>query len=174
MSTIDERSHRLATTFETVRIGAIAGAAGGLAEIAWVTLYAAATGTNAAMLARGVTTAAGISTLLPDDAVALGVTTHMGIAVMLGVGLALVWRAIATRSPAIASPFPFTVAALLGIWAMNFFVVLPIVSPAFILLVPYSVSLISKLLFGLAAAGVFRLLAAPSTTMQHARIGRRV
>lgn len=38
----------------------------------------------------------------------------------------------------------------------------------------YSVSLASKLLFGFAAAGVFRVSAVPSTTMQPARIGRRV
>ena len=43
----------------TVSSGIIAGAAGGLAEIAWVTLYAGATGGNAAVLARGVTSAAG-------------------------------------------------------------------------------------------------------------------
>jgi hypothetical protein len=34
--------------------------------------------------------------------------------------------------------------------------VLPIISPAFIYLVPYSVSLVSKALFGLAAAEAFR------------------
>ena len=50
---------------EVARLGAIAGAAGGLAEIAWITFYAATTGGNAAMLARGVTTAAGVTALLP-------------------------------------------------------------------------------------------------------------
>jgi hypothetical protein len=39
--------------------------------------------------------------------------------------------------------------------------------------VPYSISLISKLLFGLAAAGVFRQLAAPALNIQRARIARR-
>jgi hypothetical protein len=51
-------------------------------------------------------------------------------------------------------------AALTCVWAINFFVVLPVIDPAFILLVSYPVSLISKLLFGLAAAEVVRRQAA--------------
>ena len=46
--------------------------------------------------------------------------------------------------------------ALVGVWAVNFFVVLPGISPAFIHLVPYPVSLMSKILFGLAAAEALR------------------
>jgi hypothetical protein len=144
---------------ETLRIGAIAGAAGGLAEIAWVSLYAATTGGNAAALARGVTTAAGASALFPADAVSTGVAVHMAIAVALGVALAFVWRSVQAYRMPTGSVFPFMIAALAGVWAINFFVVLPIVSPAFVALVPYSVSLVSKLLFGLAAAGVFQVLA---------------
>jgi len=135
---IFDRPHNRA--LETIRQGAIAGAAVGLAEMAWVTLYAAATGANPAALARGVTTAAGVSALLPGDPIALGVTVHMGIAVSLGIALAFVWQALSPRHTQTISPFPFMVAALSGVWAINFFVVLPIVSPAFIQLVPYSVS----------------------------------
>ncbi len=47
-------------------------------------------------------------------------------------------------------------AGLVGVWAVNFFVVLPIVSPDFVHIVPYAVSLTSKLLFGVAAAEVVR------------------
>jgi hypothetical protein len=173
MNTTEHRGYRLAGTLETIRLGAIAGAAGGLAEIAWVTLYGLATGGSPATLARAVTTAAGASALLPADAVSMGVAVHMAIAVALGVALAFAWQSITVYRASADGVFPFMIAALTGIWAINFFVVLPVVSPAFVSLVPYSVSLISKLTFGLAAAGVFRLLAAPSTTMQHARIGRR-
>jgi len=66
---------------ETVRFGVIAGAAGGLAEIAWVTLYAGVTGGNAAVLARDVTTAAGLASLFPLLSAALGVALHMTNAV---------------------------------------------------------------------------------------------
>lgn len=142
--------------FETARRGVIAGAAGGLAEIAWVTLYAEATGGNAAILARGVTTAAGVSALLPAAPMILGVAVHMTLAVTLGVALAFTWRVLSADRARSANPYPFTLAALVGVWAVNFFVVLPIVSPAFIHMVPYAVSLVSKLLFGLAAAAIIR------------------
>jgi hypothetical protein len=52
-------------------------------------------------------------------------------------------------------------AALTAVWATNFFVILPALSPPFIALLPYPVSLISKLLFGLAAAETLRRCAAP-------------
>jgi hypothetical protein len=141
---------------ETIRYGVIAGAAGGLAEIAWVALYAVATGGNAAILARGVTTAAGVSALFPVSALGLGVAVHMTLAVMLGVALAFAWRAFSAKRGGSSNPYPLMLAALAGVWAINFFVVLPLVSPAFIHLVPYAVSLTSKLLFGLAAAAVLR------------------
>jgi hypothetical protein len=142
--------------FETARLGAIAGTAGGLAEIAWVTLYAEATGGNAAILARGVTTATGVSALLPAAPMILGVAVHMTLAVTLGVVLAFTWRALSANRVRSANPYLFTLAALIGVWAVNFFVVLPIVSPAFIHMVPYAASLVSKLLFALAAAEVIR------------------
>jgi hypothetical protein len=163
MNAVDQPNNdQLTRALETVRLGVIAGTAGGLAEIAWVTLYAAATGANPATLARGITTAAGVSALFPAGPISLGVTVHMALAVTLGIALAFIWRTMSSMRPETMSPFPLMLAALVGVWAINFFVVLPIVSPAFIHLVPYSVSLISKMLFGLAAAEVFRLLAEPT------------
>ena len=140
---------------ETVRFGVIAGAAGGLAEIAWVTLYAGVTGGNAAVLARGVTTAAGLASLFPSLSAALGIALHMALAVALGIALAFAWRGFSYRRQAV-SPFPVALAALAGVWGVNFFVVLPVVSPAFVHLMPYSISLVSKMLFALAAAEVLR------------------
>jgi hypothetical protein len=172
MNTIGNTTdHRLTVTFDTLRLGAIAGAAGGIAEIAWVSFYAAISGANPAMVARGVTTATGANTLLPADAAAVGIALHMTIAVALGVALAFIWRALtATRT---VNPFAFMTVALAGVWAINFFVVLPIVSPAFTQLLPYSVSLVSKLAFGMAAASVLRHLASPSLTLQRARHSSR-
>ncbi len=138
---------------ETVRFGVIAGAAGGLAEIAWVTLYAGVTGGNAAALARSVTTATGLASLFPSVSAALGVALHMTLAVGLGIALAFAWRGFSHRRQTV-SPFPLVLAALAGVWGINFFVVLPIVSPAFVDLMPYSISLVSKMLFALAAAAV--------------------
>jgi hypothetical protein len=156
ISSEDFTDKRFKTVLETVRQGIIAGAAGGLAEIAWVTLYADATGANPVMLARGVTTAAGVDALFPAIPLALGVAVHMTLAVMLGVVLTVVWRSLTSHRLGAANPFLFMLIALVGVWAVNFFLVLPIVSPTFVHLMPYPVSLISKVLFGLAAAEALR------------------
>jgi hypothetical protein len=148
--------NKITALLETIRHGVIAGVAGGVAEIAWVILYAGATGANPATLARGVTTAAGMSALVPAAPAALGVTVHMTLAVALGIALSFGWRALSSHRFETPSPFPFMLAALVSVWAVNFFVVLPIISPAFIHLAPYPVSLMSKVLFGLAAAEALR------------------
>jgi hypothetical protein len=141
---------------DTLRAGIIAGAAGGLAEIAWVTLYAGMTGGDPAALARGVSTAAGVSALLPDASpVMLGIGVHMMVALMLGVVLTFAWQWLSAKL-GVRNSFPFMLAALAGVWATNFLVVLPIINPAFVHVVPYAVSLTSKLLFGAAAAAAIR------------------
>jgi hypothetical protein len=146
------------TQFSIMRTGVFAGTAGGLAEIAWVSLYAGMTGTDPAALAQGVTTAAGISALLPENSpVTLGVGVHMALAAMLGIILVFTWRALAAKQPHPSNPYPFMLTALAAVWTINFFVVLPVVSPAFIHIVPYAVSLTSKLLFAVAAAEIVRV-----------------
>ena len=137
----------------TLVAGIVAGAAGGLAEIAWVGLYAAVTGGNAAIIAQGVTTAAGVDALFPHTAAAAGVAVHMILSLALGVALAVSARSFSRSVRA------FSLAALAGVWFVNFFVILPLVSPAFTHLVPYAVSLTSKLLFGLAAGQVLTMQA---------------
>jgi len=148
----------------TVRNGVLAGAAGGLAEIVWISVYAAMTGSNAASIAHGVTTAAGVSALLPTSPALIGIATHMALALALGIALAFAWRAVSARLPDGASPYALSMPALTAVWAINFFILLPIISPAFVYLVPYSVSLVSKLLFGFAAAEVLRR-AAPRSVL---------
>lgn len=154
---------------EILSQGVIAGTAGGLAEVAWVTLYAAATGGDAAVIARGVTTAVGVNALLPASSVVLGVIVHMVLAVMLGVVLAGVWAGLRAMRPGLTNPYPLMLAALAGVWVMNFFVVLPIVSPPFIHMLPFAVSLTSKLLFGASAAEAIRRLSAANIVPAAAR-----
>ena len=139
----------------TVVTGVVAGAAGGLAEVAWVALYATISGGNAAVIAQGVTTAAGVDALFPGAAVGAGVAVHMILSVALGLLLAVAARPVAIgRSVRV-----FSIAALFAVWCVNFFVILPLVSPAFTHLLPYAVSLTSKLLFGVAAGQVFAMQA---------------
>jgi hypothetical protein len=89
-------------------------------------------------------------------AVEFGVLIHLGLAAALGIGLAFGIRLILRRLETFRSEFAFTVLILTAVWAMNFLVVLPHINPAFVHLLPYSVTLLSKVLFGLAAATSFR------------------
>ncbi len=139
---------------DIIKYGILAGAAGGLAEIAWVSVYAALTGGDAAVLARGVTTAAGISALLPEAPVTLGIAVHMALAVVLGVAVAMVWQS--ARGLGTGGKYVMAISMLAAVWAVNFFIVLPALSPDFVHLVPYAVSLTSKLLFGVAVAETLR------------------
>jgi hypothetical protein len=65
-------------------------------------------------------------------------------------------QASAGRSPRNGPLFSFMLASLALVWAINFFVVLPIVNPGFAHLLPYAVTLASKLAFGVAAAAALR------------------
>ena len=143
------------------RYGVLAGVAGGLAEIIWVCLYAGATGGDATVLARGITTAAGMNSSLASAPVVSGIFVHMGLAVLLGIALAGLWQSLVNFRPSIASLYVVSLAVLAGVWVANFYLVLPVVSPHFVHLVPYGVSLTSKLLFALAAAETLRRCAAP-------------
>jgi hypothetical protein len=145
-------------TSDVIKRGILAGAAGGVAEIVWVSLYVAFTGGDAAILARGVTTAVGVTALLPTASVAMGVVVHMVLAVLLGVAVACLWQVMARRQ-GLSGGYMSVLAALAAVWVVNFFVLLPMISPAFVHMVPYAVSLTSMLLFGLAAAETLRRFA---------------
>lgn len=145
---------------ETVKRGLLAGIAGGLAEVAWVSLYAAASGGNAANVARAVTTAAGMTALLPAAPATAGIVVHMMLAALLGVVLTALWQSLAGGQRSAGALYGFMLTSLTFVWAANFFIVLPVVEPSFVHLLPYSVSLVSKLLFGVAAAEALRRSAA--------------
>jgi hypothetical protein len=127
------------------------GLAGGFAEIGVVSLYAALTGTDAGDVARQVAVAVG----LPDVSVASGVMVHLALSV--GLGVALVWlvQLAVLRPMRTASVVGFMTACLAVVWAVNFFIVLPRLSPGFVTLLPYGVTLASKLMFGVAAGLAF-------------------
>jgi hypothetical protein len=137
--------------------GLMAGFAGGAAEVIWIAVYRQLEGIGSADVARGIT-----ETVFPSletassYSVALGLVIHMVLAVALGIAAAF---AVARAFPRLAgtlTEFAMIVGLLVAVWGMNFFVILPIVNPAFVTLVPYGVSLVSKTLFGITAALVFR------------------
>ena len=136
-------------------VGGIAGFIGGIIEVAWIGLYQHLAGHETAAVARGVT-----QSLIPNlatvpEAVPLGVSIHMALAVILGMAIAIFVRKLLPRIVGTAMEPVVVVSMLVGVWAMNFFVVLPTINPTFVELVPYGASLMSKVLFGFAAALVF-------------------
>lgn len=163
MSNLETRRFR-----ETLRIGAFAGFAGGLAEVVWIALYGSATGAPTGAVAQGVVGSLFPALAASSSSVWLGVLIHMAIATALGLGLALTSGLLSSRDHAGYSEDVLVILALAGIWAVNFLVVLPYVNPDFVRLLPYTVTLLSKLLFGLSAATVFR-----ANRMLRARIPRR-
>jgi hypothetical protein len=141
--------------FETLRAGTLGGIAGGLAEVAWISAYGIVTGAPLAPVARGI-----VESTLPQFAAspwapALGIVIHLGLAVALGIALAIAVRQVLRRW-AEQSEFSVAIATLLLVWAVNFFLVLPYLNPGFVQLLPYGVTLVSKLFFGLSAAAVLR------------------
>lgn len=134
------------TTRRLLGNGLLIGLAGGVAEVAVTWSYTALTGSDIASVGHGIADAVGLT----GASATVGLGIHMVFAAGLGVAL------LAARPDAIR-PCPFLLASLALIWAINFFIVLPLVSPAFVHLLPYAVTLASKLAFGVAAAGMLAL-----------------
>jgi hypothetical protein len=149
-------SQRESRSVGTLQAGAAAGMAGGLAEIAWIIFYGSVTGTPTEPVARGV-----VMTLIPAWAASpwsawLGILIHLTLAGALGLGLAVAVRQLARGRGAGYSQFGLVMLALAAVWAVNFFIALPYFNPEFVRLLPYGVTLLSKLLFGLSAAMVLQ------------------
>jgi hypothetical protein len=135
---------------EALGRGISVGLAGGLSEVAVISLYGAASGKSATAVAAGIATAAH---LFAGSATA-GLAIHMGLAVLLGIGLVVAAR---LSGLSLSRPLVGLTIALGTIWAVNFLLVLPVLSPTFVLLMPPAVTLLSKLMFGVAAATVWNV-----------------
>jgi hypothetical protein len=72
------------------------------------------------------------------------------------VGVAFAIRVLLLWYGRVYAEFSLVILTLATVWAVNFLLVLPYLNPRFVDLLPYSVTLASKLLFGLAAATVLR------------------
>lgn len=145
----DFHSHHSISRWQLVLIASLAG---GLAEIIWVSLYAATTSLTAATIAREVT-----ASLVPAYAagvagVWLGIVIHMLLAVALGYVFAyMIWKPFA-QPRGIVVTLMVSILTLASVWAINFFIVLPVLNPTFISLMPLLVTFASKMLFALAMA----------------------
>lgn len=132
----------------------LAGMVGGMMEIGWISIYSTFTSVSAVNVARQIS-----ATVLPftaDSSYApmLGVVIHLVLSLVLALFFyTIILKPMVRRNS--ASGIMLSSFMTLGIvWAINFFIVLPVLNPLFISLMPYIVTLISKLLFGAAMGGV--------------------
>jgi len=141
-------------TFEIVLIGLLAGFAGGLAEIVWVGIYATLGNTSAYAVAVAITDTLGLRSGLPTVDFWQGVGIHMAVAALIGMVVVAILRSPWYRFRFAATEALAVIGLLVAIWCFNFFVLGPIVSPAFVEMMPLAITFASKSLFGLAAAAV--------------------
>lgn len=134
----------------------LAGFCGGMVEIAWVAIYSSMTQVSGAEVARQIT--ASVFPFLAHSpwALPLGLAVHLALSLLLGCifGVA-VWVPFAHRLQ-FSQLMLAAAAALVAVWALNFFVILPVLNPAFVTLMPYGVTLFSKLAFGAAMGWVLQ------------------
>jgi hypothetical protein len=142
---------------DVVRIGIIAGLTGGLAEIVWIGLYGALSGASVDLVAGEITRSIVPSYRASSLSAWLGIVIHLVLAAAIGVGLAFAIRLLLHRHDRLYAECSLVILTLVTVWALNFLVVLPYLNPRFVYLLPYSVTLTSKLLFGLSAATVFQI-----------------
>jgi len=140
---------------KVAQVGVIAGLAGGLAEIAWISIYGTISGVSVDSVAQEITRS--IAPHASSSSVWAGILIHLTLAVGLGVGVAFAIRLLLLGHGRVYAEFSLVTLTLATVWAVNFLLVLPYLNPRFVDLLPYSVTLVSKLLFGVSAATVFRI-----------------
>jgi hypothetical protein len=132
----------------------LAGAGGGLAEILWVMVYSAFAPVSGAVVAREVTASFLPALAAGGSGMWLGIGIHMALALALGYAFAyLVWNPLVRARGPLAT-LAVSALTLAAVWTVNFFVILPALNPAFITLMPYSVTFASKMLFAVAMGGI--------------------
>jgi len=133
-----------------------AGLCGGLAEMVWIALYSYSGPASGAEVARQIT--ASVFPAAADLSLAplFGVGIHLVLS--LALSFAFVWTVWGpvTRRRGNSGILISAMTVLIIVWAVNFLVVLPVLNPAFIVLLPDSVTLFSKMLFGTAMALVLQ------------------
>jgi hypothetical protein len=133
-----------------LRTLALAGLAGGLAEVIWVALYCSLAPLSGTQVLRQITASFFHASAGTEFAPMLGLALHLALSVLVACAFGwLVWRTFARRGGPVMT-LAASLVSLGAIWTFNFFVLLPVVNPEFVGLMPYAVTLTSKLLFGIA------------------------
>ncbi len=126
----------------------LAGLAGGMTEIIWISIYSYFSSTNAIDISRQISV-----TVLPFTADSyfapmFGIFIHLVLSLILAISFTAIILKPAMIQFGTTGVMLSSFMTLGIVWAINFLVVLPILNPSFTLLMPVIVTLISKLLFG--------------------------
>lgn len=149
----------------------LAGAGGALAEILWVMIYSACSPVSGAVVAREITASFFPALAAGNVGIWLGIAIHMTLALVLGYAFAyLIWKPL-VRAHGPAATLAASALTLATVWTVNFFAVLPALNPAFITLMPYSVTFASKMLFAVAMGGVLAGAAGRETAVEKSVAG---
>ena len=119
----------------------LAGLAGGLAEIFWIVMYSAVTHTGGIEVSRQITTAVIPAWAEISIAPMLGVVIHLALSIVLAFFCCQIFIEPLTRRFGLAVIMPGSMVVLAGVWLINFHVLLPVISPVFITLLPFLVTL---------------------------------
>jgi len=140
----------------------LAGIAGGTVEVVWVMLFCLAMPLQSSLVAEGIA-----QSFLPQmtglSALTAGLVIHFVLAVLVAGMVAMILLRLLGERVDTRSAIAVSTTALAVIWAVNFFVILPVVNADFVTLMPYAVTLVSKLGFGVAMGWVFGARATVST-----------
>jgi len=139
-----------------IGVALLAGLCGGLAEMGWIALYSSASSTSAVGVAREITATMFATAAYAPWAPLAGIGIHLALSAVLGLAFLLALLGFSRAAPTGPAVWIAAVITLTCIWAVNFFWVLPALNPAFVTLMPYAVTLASKMLFAIAMAGVLQ------------------
>ena len=146
-------------SIELLRDGIKVGVAGGLAEVAVVGLYSAISDANIATVGRQIAA----TVRLDSNSALTGLWVHLALSAALGIVLMFAWNMLRSISSQAITLYLSASIALTAIWAMNFGFVLPVLNPDFVTQLPYAITFLSKLMFGLTAARVAQFILATRT-----------
>lgn len=139
-------------TQHSLRRLAAAGLAGSLAEVLWIKLFCAASGSSAIGVLRQITATVFAGSADAAWAPAAGIVLHFLLGVLIAVAFGIGLRNGPRRRAGSTTHVAAALVVLATIWVINFFVLLPALNPSFVTIVPLWASFVSKLLFGVAMA----------------------
>lgn len=155
--------------------GVGAGLAGGLAEVVFMSLYSAISGMSGETVLSLITyTFSGSEFSFGQLGAASGLAIHLLLSAAIGFvfGASMYAMRGGADRPSYGRVAVSGAVVLVGIWAFNFFLLLPQINPLFVSYVPLTAAFLSKLMFGLSLGVYGRLFDASRINAEASRSGR--